>query len=108
TLGTGALLASLLLEGALLPFCVLMLPGRTFGKGIGYLGIVAHGLDVARSIVFLSLIPIFDADVASRIGVPLLAVGGTLQLVWYPWVGLRLWRLGRQALPGGALAAATG
>ncbi len=103
TLGTGALMASLLLEGALLTFCVLMLPGRIFGKGPGYLGILAHGLDVARSIVFLSLIPIFDAEMASGIGVPLLAVGGTLQLLWYPWVGLRLWQLGRLPGPEGTL-----
>jgi len=97
--GTGPILGSFILEGALLILSILMLRGPAFGKGIAYLGIVAHGLDVARSLVFLTVIPILNADVALAIGVPLLAVGGTLQLIWYPWVGLRLLRLAKQAGP---------
>ncbi len=92
--GTGPLMATLLLEGAMLILSVLMLRDPAFGKGIGWLGIAAHGLDVAHSIVFLALFPFLDAEVVGAISTPLLAVGGTLQLVWYPLLALRLLRLG--------------
>lgn len=100
--GTGPLMAGLLVEGALLMMSAIMLQGNTFGKGIAYLGILAHGLDLAHTIVFLIFIPIFNNDVASAIGTPLLAIGGAFQLVWYPLVGRRLLQLGRQAIPAAA------
>ncbi|MDI7277735.1 MAG: hypothetical protein QME94_17285, partial [Anaerolineae bacterium] len=99
--GTGPLMAGLLLEGALLVISALMWPGRAFSRGIACLGIVAHGLDLAHAIVFLVAIPLLSTEVALAIGTPLLAVGGTLQLVWYPLVGRRLLQLGQQSLPAG-------
>lgn len=101
--GTGPLMAGLFLEGALVIISVVMLQGRTrvFSKGIAYLGILAHGLDVAHSIVWLIFLP-FNAAQASVIGVLLLTIGGTFQLIWYPLVGRRLLQLGRReskALP---------
>jgi hypothetical protein len=102
--GTGPIMAGFFLEGALVIISVVMLQGRVrvFSKGIAYLGLVAHGLDLAHAIVFLIFIPIFNTDAALAIGVPLLAIGGTLQLIWYPLVGRRLLQLGRRqskALP---------
>jgi hypothetical protein len=93
TWGTGPLMAGFLLEGALVIISIIMLPGDIFGKGIAYLGILAHGLDLAHAVVFLIFIPIFNTDVALAIGTPLLAIGGTLQLIWYPLVGRRLFQL---------------
>jgi len=97
--GTGLLMAGFLLEGALVIISVIMLQGKIFSKGIAYIGILAHGFDLAHSIVFLIFIPIFNTDLASAIGTPLLAIGGTLQLIWYPLVARRLFQLGRQTIP---------
>lgn len=99
TSGTGILMAGLFLEGAFLIISIIMLQGTAFGKGIAYLGIVAHGLDLAHSIVFLIFIPVFNADLALAIGTPLLAAGGTFQLIWYPLVGWKLLQLGRKPFP---------
>ena len=101
--GTGPIMGGFLLEGALVIISVVMLQGRlrVFSKGIAYLGILAHGLDVVHSIVLLIFLP-FNAGLASAIGIPLLMIGGTLQLIWYPLVGRRLIQLGRhesRALP---------
>lgn len=93
--GTGPLAASLLLETALLILSVIMLRGNIFSKWIAYLGIVAHGLDVAHAIIFIIFIPLFGSALAVTVGVPLLWIGGTLQLVWYPLVGWRLLRIGQ-------------
>jgi hypothetical protein len=96
--GTGPLVAALLVEGALVILSVIMLQDRThvFGQGTAYLGILAHGLDVAHSLVFLVFIPFLNSDLALTIGTSLLAIGGTLQLIWYPLVGRGLLRLGRR------------
>ncbi len=63
-----------------------MLQGNIFSKTIAYLGILTHGLDLAH-IIFLLLIP--------GVGALLTAIAGTLYLIWFPLVGLRLWQLGR-------------
>ncbi len=96
--GTGPLVAGFFVESALVIFSVVMLQDRAhvFGKGTAYLGILAHGLDLAHSIVFLVFIPVFNSDLAVTIGTSLLAIGGTLQLLWYPLVARRLLQLGRQ------------
>jgi hypothetical protein len=101
TWGTGPLLASFLVEGALVIISVIMLQGSLFSKGIAYIGILAHGLDVARSVIFLICLPALNSDLALKIGVPFLAVGGTLQLIWYPLVGRRLLQLGHRTIPEG-------
>ena len=93
--GTGPLAADFLLETALVIISVIMLRSELFSKRIATLGIVAHGLDLAHAIIFSIFIPAFGADLALTIGVPLLWIGGTLQLVWYPLVGWRFLQLGR-------------
>jgi hypothetical protein len=108
TAGTGPLMAALALEGSLLLLSAIMLRSPAFGKGIAYLGIAAHGLDLARTVVSLLLIPLLGEETALAISTPLLAVGGTLQLIWYPLVGWKLIRLGRAPRLGtSALASGT-
>jgi hypothetical protein len=83
---------------------IIMLRSRVFSRRIAYLGLVAHGLDVAHSIVLLIMVPLFNAATAVTIGVALLAIGGTLQLIWYPLVGRRLIQLGRDTVQEQAVA----
>ncbi len=95
--GTGPLMGGLLIESAFVIISIGMLQSCVFSKRIAYLGLVAHGLDLAHSIVLLVLAPIFSMAFASLIGTFLLAIGGTLQLIWYPLVGRRLIQLGRNS-----------
>ncbi len=84
--GTGAILGGMLLQSGALLISVVMLQGNVFSKTIAYLGILTHGLDLAH-IIFLLLVP--------GLGVLLTAIAGTLYLIWFPLVGLRLLQLGR-------------
>ena len=87
--GTGAILGGILIQFGALGFSILMLPGTTFNKLTAYVGIITHGLDFAH-FFFLFLIP--------PVGVILLAIAGTLYLLWFPLIGARLIRIGRQTL----------
>ena len=93
--GTGPVMGGFLLESAFVIVSISMLQSRVFSRRLAYLGIVAHGLDVAHALALLLLAPLFGSLLASTIGIALLAIGGTLQLIWYPWVGRRLLQLGR-------------
>jgi hypothetical protein len=93
--GTGPFMGGLFIESAFVIVSIIMLRNSVFSKRLAYLGIVAHGLDVAHSIALLILIPVAATGFATTIGVTLLAIGGTLQLIWYPLVGRRLIQLGR-------------
>jgi hypothetical protein len=95
--GTGPLMGGLLIESAFVIVSISMLRGRVFSNRIAYLGLVVHGLDVARSVAWLVLVPIFGVALATTVGTILLTIGGTLQLIWYPLVGRRLIQLGRDA-----------
>ena len=92
---TGFLAAGLLVEGAMVVFSVLMLRSGTFSKWIAYVGILGHGLDFVHSVALLVLTLVVSPTLASAVGGPLLAVGGTLQLIWYPLAALRLFQLGK-------------
>jgi hypothetical protein len=84
--GTGAIVGSMLLQSGALLISIVMLQGKIFSKAIAYVGILTHGLDLAH-LIFLLLVP--------ALGVMLMAIAGTLYLVWLPLVGLRLFQLGR-------------
>jgi hypothetical protein len=84
--GTGAIVGSMLLQSGALLISIVMLRGKIFSKAIAYVGILTHGLDLAH-LIFLLLVP--------ALGVMLMAIAGTLYLVWLPLVGLRLFQLGR-------------
>ena len=96
---TGFLAAGFLVEGAMVVFSVLMLRSGIFSKWIAYLGILGHGLDFLHTIVLLVLIPAVSPALASAIGGPLLAIGGSLQAIWYPLAALRLFQLGKVEKP---------
>ncbi len=84
--GTGAILGGGLIQFGALVLSILMLPGHVFNKFTAYVGIVTHGLDLAH-IIFLLVVP--------TVGVMLLIVAGTLYLLWFPLVGVRLIQIGR-------------
>jgi hypothetical protein len=86
--GTGAIFGGILIQFGALVFSILMLPGNVFNKLTAYVGIITHGLDFAH-FFFLFLIP--------PVGVILLAVAGTLYLLWFSLIGVRLIQIGRQA-----------
>ncbi len=85
--GTGAILGGILIQCGALIFSILMLPGNVFNKLTAYVGIITHGLDLAH-FFFLFLIP--------PVGVVLLAIAGTLYLLWFPLIGVRLIQIGKQ------------
>jgi hypothetical protein len=85
--GTGAILGGVLIQIGALAFSILMLPGNVFNKFTAYIGIITHGLDLAH-FFFLFLVP--------TVGVILLAVAGTLYLLWFPLIGVRLMQISRR------------
>lgn len=82
--GTGAFIGSMLLQSGALLISILMLQSRVFGRATAYIGILTHGLDLAH-LVLLLLVP--------ELGEILMAIAGTLYLIWFPLVGLRLFQL---------------
>jgi len=86
--GTGAIFGGILIQFGALLFSIVMLPGNIFNKLTAYVGIITHGLDFAH-LFFLLLIP--------PVGVILLAIAGTLYLLWFPLIGVRLIQIGKQA-----------
>ena len=86
--GTGAIFGGILIQFGALVLSILMLPGNVFNKLTAYVGIITHGLDFAH-FFFLLLLP--------PVGVILLAIAGTLYLVWFPLIGVRLIQIGKQA-----------
>jgi hypothetical protein len=89
---TGANLGGFLVEGAALVFSLLMLRSTAFGKVAACLGILGHGLDLARTAMNLASVP-------ENISAVLLMVGGLPQVVWLVLVGWGLFQLG-QGQPG--------
>ncbi|HLF25527.1 MAG TPA: hypothetical protein VJG32_04275 [Anaerolineae bacterium] len=91
--GTGAFLGGMLLQSGAVLISVVMLRSKVFSQTIAYLGILTHGLDLAHFIFLL---------MAPGLGKILIAIAGTLYLIWFPLVGRRLLQLGRReskALP---------
>jgi hypothetical protein len=84
--GTGAIIGSMLLQIGALLISIIMLRGKAFGKATAYVGILTHGLDLLHLVLLLSM---------PQLGEILMAVAGTLYLIWFPLVGLRLFKLGQ-------------
>jgi len=93
--GTATHMAGFFLEGAALSISFIMLRSGLFGKFTSYMGIIGHGLDFARIVINLIFVPLTNLAFVSTIGIILLAIGGTLQLIWYALTGRRLLQLGR-------------
>ena len=85
--GTGARIGGILIQSGALLISIIMLKSNVFNKFTAITGIVTHGLD------FLHIIIVFFSPV---IGVILMAVAGPLYLVWFPLIGVRLFRLNTQ------------
>ena len=69
---------------AALLLLVVMLNSKDFGKGTAYVGIISHGLDLARIFVGL-FIP--------QATIILMAIAGPLYLVWFPLLARDFFKL---------------
>lgn len=85
--GTGALIGGMLLQIGAVLISVLMLKGSAFGKATAYVGILTHGLDLAHILVWF---------IAPALGNIIMFVAGPLNLIWFPMIALRLFRLSRR------------
>jgi hypothetical protein len=83
---TGAMLGGLLLMIAELTLSVVMLYSSEFGKGTAIVGIFTFGLDLLHLIV---------GAFSTQGSVILMAIAGTLYLVWFILVARDLFRLGK-------------
>jgi hypothetical protein len=82
--GTGAKIGGLLLQTGALLISILMLRTNVFNRATAITGIATHGLDLTHIIIgFFS--PVF--------GNIIMFIAGPLYLVWFPLVGLRLYKL---------------
>jgi hypothetical protein len=84
--GSGAILGGVLLQTGALLISVVMLGSQSFARVTAYVGIVTHGLDLARLLLGFFL---------PAGGFILMAVAGPLYLVWFPLLARDLFRLGR-------------
>lgn len=92
TWSTGFLVGGFLVELALTLISIVMWRSPAFGKWAGWLGVVAHGLDTLHYVAVLVLALFMAPAIVESIGLTLLAIGGTFQLIWYPLVALKLLR----------------
>ena len=82
--GTGAKIGGVLLQTGALLISVLMLRSNVFNRATAITGIATHGLDLTHIIIgFFS--PAF--------GNILMFIAGPLYLIWFPMVGLRLFKI---------------
>jgi len=86
--GTSAIIGGILLQAGALIISVIMLKSNVFNRITAITGIATHGLDLAHIIIGLFL---------PAAGVVLMAVAGPLYLVWFPLIGLRLFKLYKQS-----------
>jgi hypothetical protein len=82
--GTGAKIGGLLLQSGALLISVLMLRTTVFNRATAITGIATHGLDLTH-IIFGFFSP--------AIGNIIMFIAGPLYLIWFPMVGLRLYKL---------------
>lgn len=82
--GTGARIGGLLLQTGALLISFVMLRSQVFRKSTAITGIATHGLDLGHIIVgFFS----------PALGNIIMFIAGPLYLIWFPMVGLRLYKL---------------
>lgn len=83
---TAGLLSGLFVQVAGVLISLAMLQGPVFSRRLGYVGIFTFGLDLGHILAGL---------VSAEAGFLLMAISGPVYLLWFPWVGMRLRRLGR-------------
>ena len=82
--GSAALFGGLLLEAGLVWISALMLrPESGFPRWLGLLGLATHGLDLLHGPLAL---------ISPRLGSGLMMVVGPFYLLWFPAIGLWLWK----------------
>ena len=82
--GTGAKIGGILMQLGALIISMTMLKSNVFNKLTAYTGIVTHGLDLAHIIIGFFL---------PSMGIILMAFAGPLYLLWFPLIGIRLFKL---------------
>lgn len=82
--GTGAKIGGLLLQTGALLISILMLRSNVFSRLTGITGIATHGLDLAHILI---------GFFAPALGNNIMFIAGPLYLIWFPMVGLRLYKL---------------
>ena len=82
--GTGPRIGGLLLQTGALLISVIMLRSNVFNRATAITGITTHGLDLAH-IIFGFFLP--------AIGNIIMFIAGPLYLLWFPMVGLRLYKI---------------
>jgi len=82
--GTGARIGGLLLQTGALLISLVMLRSKVFSKSTAITGIATHGLDLAH---------IFVGFFSPALGNIIMFIAGPLYLIWFPMVGLRLYKL---------------
>jgi hypothetical protein len=82
--GTGAKIGGLLMQSGALIISMIMLKNNVFNKPTAYTGILTHGLDLIHIVIGFFL---------PAVGNILMAIAGPLYLLWFPLVGIRLFKL---------------
>jgi hypothetical protein len=86
---TAGLVAGVFMQGGFLFISFIMLRSKEFSKITAYSGILSNGLD---------FIHLFVAFFLPGLANTLLLIGGIFYLIWFPFLGRDLYRLGRGAL----------
>lgn len=84
--GTSAFIGGILLQTGGILFSLSMIRGNVFNKIVGYTGVLIFGMD---------LIHIFIAFISPTISNVIMVIAGTLYLIWFPLVGVRLFKLSK-------------
>jgi len=82
--GTGAKIGGLLLQSGAFLISIVMLRTKVFSRATAITGIATHGLDLIHIIIGFFL---------PALGNIIMFIAGPLYLIWFPMVGLRLFRL---------------
>jgi hypothetical protein len=84
--GTGAIIGAILIQTSTTLISIAMLSSNAFRKSTAYVGVATHSLDLARLLLGFFL---------PSVGFGLMAIAGTLYLVWFPLLAWDFFRLGR-------------
>lgn len=86
--GTGARIGGMLMQSGAFVISLLMLKKSPFNKLTAYSGIFTHGLDLVHVIIgFFNI----------QAGNILMILAGPLYLLWFPLIGIQLWRNGNSS-----------
>ena len=85
---TGAVMGSVLTQVAGIGISVLMMRSNVFGKKLGFLCAIAHGLDLAHFIFY-----ILAMETVSTV---LIGIAGVMYLPLYAWILIKLRKLTKQ------------